>query len=119
SGNLSSPVESGLPPIVIGDALREIISAGIGDRVTIFSVRPDQVASAARRPHVKQFAVAGVFETSLDRYDEILVYVGIDEARDLLAYAPDEVSRFDVALADVTRADSVAAKLSDQLGFPV
>jgi lipoprotein-releasing system permease protein len=115
---LASPSAGELPPVILGDALRETLGTRVGDRVTVFSMRLNQRGDPQRRPQVKQFVVAGIFETSLDRYDEILVYVGIDEARELLAYSPGDVSRFDVALTDVSTADSVASRLTDELGFP-
>ena len=115
---LGPPAPGALPPVILGDALRATLGAKVGDRVTVFSMRSDQRGVSSVRPQVKQFQVAGIFETSLDRYDEILVYVGIEEARELLAYHPGDVSRFDVALTDVSTADSVASRLTDELGFP-
>jgi lipoprotein-releasing system permease protein len=86
----------------------------------VFSVRANTERSATgSRPRIRQFRVAGVYETSLAHYDDILVYVHIDEARKLLEYADTEVSRFDVSVTDLSRVEHVAREIEDQMGFPV
>ena len=119
STSLEPPVGTNLPPVILGEALRASLGISLGDRVTTFSVRSRSRGMASVRPRVKQFRVVGIFETSLDQYDDILVYVGIDEARELLEYRSSEVSRLDLTLTDVRTADSMAIALSDEFDFPV
>lgn len=119
SGTLDDAAEDSLPPLILGSALQKSLGINLGDKVTVFSVRSDAGGSTGSRPRIKQFVVAGVYETYLGQYDEIYVYVGINAARALLEYGLDEVSRFDVTIADVDKADAVAADIEDQLGFPV
>ncbi len=115
----SSRDGDGLPPLVMGSALQTRLGVTVGERVTVFSIRSQDGVLGRSRPRIQQFAVAGVYETFLGQYDETYVYVDINEARELLEYGDDEVSRFDVELHDVRQAPDVASALEDELGFPV
>ena len=118
-----APDSAGRPGVVIGGRLARALALEVGDRVTSFSMRAgDDVARTTRNltaPRVKQFYVAGIYETSLANFDELYAFTSIDAARDLLGYAPGEVTRLDVTLADVTRAGEMAVVIEDSLGFPV
>ena len=116
---LSKPSPDVLPRMLLGSALQSSLGISLGDRVTVFSVRTKEDGLLGSRPRIKQFEVSGVYETHLGQYDEVYVYVDIDEARELLEYGPDEVSRFDIALADVRQAREVSMDIEDELGFPV
>lgn len=118
-----TPDARGHPGLVIGQTLADLLGVAVGDRVTAFSMRnPDFLEGASVAgvlPRVKQFHVAGIFETSLANFDEIYAFTDIKVARELLEYAPTEVSRLDLTLHDVSQADSVAARIEDRYGFPV
>lgn len=116
---------SGLPTVVIGQALAELMDVAIGDRVTAFSMRQQEGGPAIgglpgglQRPRVKQFVVSGIYETSLSNFDELYAFVDIDVARSLLGYTPEEVTRVDLTLADVSAARPLALQIEDRFGFP-
>ncbi|GIV59698.1 MAG: permease [Rhodothermaceae bacterium] len=117
------PDGNGLPGLVVGSQLARLLGLRVGDRVTAFSMRnTDQVLSGAdpvRLPRVKQFHVAGIYETSFANFDELYVFTDLDVARDLLEYAPDELTRIDLTVADTDRIDAVAARINETWGFPV
>ena len=119
SGSATLVANGDLPPLVVGETLRQRLGASLGDRVTVFSIRSMDGSVGAARPRIRQFVIGGVYETFLGQYDETYVYVGIDEARKLLEYGADEVSRFDVGVMNVEDAPTVASELEDELGFPV
>ncbi len=104
-------------PIVVGLQLARRLGVEPGDEVTAFSVRGN--GSGPRRVRVRPFVVSGVFETNLDRTDDQFAFVDIDEARDLLSYRPDQASRIDLVLVDPSQADSVAAWIARDEGYPI
>ena len=111
--------------LVIGAALARLLDVDIGDRVTVFSMRKTNgdgarpLSTLGVRPRVKQFHVGGIYETALADFDELYVFTDIDVARDLLQYGPDQVTRFDLTLHDVSQADAVTLDVEETYGFPV
>ncbi|MEX1055208.1 MAG: ABC transporter permease [Rhodothermales bacterium] len=119
-----APDRAGRPGVVIGARLAGTLGLAVGDKVTSFSMRkgdngPRPSVGSVSAPRVKQFHVAGIYETSLANFDELYAFTSIDAARDLLGYAPDEVTRLDVTLSDVSVARETAVAIEDSLGFPV
>lgn len=108
------------PGLVLGQQLADRLSLSVGDVVTAFSMDdPDSAEGSLLQPRVKQFHVAGIFETSLSNIDDLYVFTGLQPARELIGMSPDAVTHFDLTLRDVSRADSVAARVEREFGFPV
>lgn len=114
-----APDTSGMPGMVVGRSLARLLGVSIGDRVTAFSMRRFLRSESASRPKVKQFYVAGIYETSLSNFDEIYAFTDLAAARELLEYAPDQVTRFDLTLSDVSEAPATALLIEERFGFPV
>jgi lipoprotein-releasing system permease protein len=109
--------------MLIGRQLARTLGLSVGEVVTAFSMRTpagdEMDVSLLSRPRVKQFRVTGVYETSLANFDELFVFTDIEEARGLLDYAPDEVTRIDLTLKRVSDADSTSAYINQTWGFPI
>ncbi len=120
-----APDSAGRAGLVIGAALARLLSVSVGDRVTVFSMRKTSgngaspLSTLGVRPRVKQFHVAGIYETALAHFDELYVFTDLDVARDLLQYGPDQVTRFDLTLHDVAQAKAVVIDVEEIYGFPV
>ena len=113
-----APDGEGRPGVVVGARLAERLDLDVGERVTAYSTR-GLGGGAAGRPRVKQFHVAGVFETGLGDFDDQFAYVEIGAARDLFAYAPTEATRIDLTLDSRDQARDVAQAISSEIGPPV
>ncbi len=109
------------PRLVIGNLLAESLNLSVGDRVTLLSTRnlanPEMLMMI--RPRLKQFEITGIYETSLTDFDQTYVFTDINTARQLLNYLPDEVSRIEVFLDDVSVAKSVAFDFEESLGLGI
>lgn len=118
-----APDSSGQTGLVIGETLAALLNARVGDRVTVFSMRSTGGAGVLGgqgiRPRVKQFHIAGIYETALANFDEVHVFTDIGVARELLQYGPDQVTRLDLTLHDVEQAQAVALEVEEAYGFPV
>jgi lipoprotein-releasing system permease protein len=104
----------GMPRIVMGRRLARKLSAGIGDRVTLFGVGG---LADARQPRVMQFRVTGLYESGMAEYDDVYAFTDIAEAQQLFQIGQG-VSGYDLHLASVDSADAVAAAIPDLLGYP-
>ncbi len=110
------------PGIVIGQQLARLLNLKVGDEAAAFSMRRNDRASASFfgvRPKVKEFYVAGIYETSFANFDELFVYTDINVARDLFSYGPEEASRLDILLTDAELAGDVALQIDETIGYPV
>ncbi len=118
SGNLEPATN---PQLIIGNLLAEKLDLSTGDRVILLSTRnlTNTKNLFQARPRLKQFEITGIYETALADFDETYVFTDINTARQLLDYMPDEVTRFDVMLQDVTTAESVSLLLEESLGLGV
>lgn len=114
-----SPDSAGRAGIVVGRALARLLGIEVGDQLMAFSMRDYTPGSAFSRPRVRAFHVAGIFETGLADFDEVMAYTDLGSARRLFGYAEDEVSRFDLTLADIDEAEPTAAAIQAALGLPI
>lgn len=107
----------GMPTIYIGKKLAEKLFAKAGNRVTVFSLHQNKIPSLENPPSIEQFYVSGIFESGMSEYDDLLVYVNLDEARKLFGMN-DEISGYNIKVADISKIDSLADKLQEELGYP-
>jgi lipoprotein-releasing system permease protein len=68
---------------------------------------------------VRQFHVAGVYETGLGDFDERFVFGDIEDARRLFGYGPNQVSRLELTIDDLNQSPVMAAQISQEIGPPV
>lgn len=125
AGTFDFSVDSlGRPGVVIGTRLAQTLGTDVGETVTAFSMRTDErgraaIGSSLTAPRVKQFYVAGIYETSLSNFDELYAFTSLGASRDLLSYAAQSVTRIDLTLENVDTARETARTIEDELGFPI
>lgn len=112
---------SGKPGVVLGNRLAEKLNVVIGNRVTMFSTKSLREGGGGygTRPRVRQYVITGLFDTGFPDLDEQFVYVDIEEARDFFQYTPDQSTRIDLTLTDISQSTRVAQEISNELGPPV
>ena len=109
----------GRPGLVLGQGLAERFGVGVGDRLTAFSTRSLVSEEAPARPRVRQFHVAGLYETGLADFDDRFVFLDLEGARQFFGYGPEEVTRLDLVLDDLGESPALAARISESFGVPV
>ena len=109
----------GRPGVVLGVRLAERLGMAVGDRITAYSTRGLGAGRIQSRPRVRQYHVAGVFETGLGDFDERFAFVDLGVAGQLFAYPPGQVSRLDVTLDDRAHARAVSDAVTDKIGPPL
>ena len=109
----------GRPGVVVGARLAERLGLAVGDRVTAYSTRGLGRGELRSRPTIKQYHVAGVFETGLGDFDDRFAFASLADARDLFRYADDQVTRIDLTLTDRSLAREVSARIGADIGPPL
>jgi lipoprotein-releasing system permease protein len=105
--------------IAIGTRLASKLSAYPGDVVTMVAPAGSQFnrSLGAFVPKYRRFEVTGVFETGMYDYDNSYVVMRREGAQEFAGLG-GAVTGLEVRLADPERANTFAAQLETQLGYP-
>ena len=112
----SGSLETRLPGIFLGKGLAEKIGGDEGDVVYLTSFRK-MSSTITHLPEMRPFKVTGIYETGLHEYDSSMAYLHIKNAQDILKMG-DAASGIEVWVDDIYKADEIADRLGDILGYP-
>ena len=107
-------VQGAPPKLVIGKKLASRLVLGVGDRATVFGV--GRIADPGQS-RVMQFRISGIYESGMAEYDDVYAFTDLADAQTLFQF-PAGVSGYDLLLASVDSAASVALSVQDLLGYP-
>ncbi len=104
------------PGIVIGRELAKNLGLFLFDPVWVVS--PLGTATPMGMvPRMKQFVVAGIFDSGFYEYDATLAYLSLEESQAFLNMG-DLVTGLEIRVDDLYRADAIAKTLEKTLGYP-
>lgn len=101
--------------ILIGKKLATRLKAGLGDKVTLFSMRG--TFAFLEQPRVRQFIVTGIYRSGLSEYDNVMVYIDLEEAQKLFQTG-DHFHGYEIKLTSLDKAEEVSRRLNERLGYP-
>ncbi len=108
--------ERPLPGIVLGRLLADRLAAyELGQKVIVMS--PKGIRFPFVSPKVKQFRLAGLFETGMFEFDNTFALISIADAQQLLNME-GEVHGIEIKLDDMYAAGDVASALNEKFGYP-
>lgn len=103
-----------IPGVIIGTELQESLNVLVGDTIDI--INPDgPLGPTGPIPEVQKFRVVGVFYSGLYEFDHRLIYITIDDARDLLNMEGDEVTGVEVRVERMDSAGYVGRSIGSAL----
>ncbi len=105
--------------IIIGKEIAEKLGVKIGERITIFALRNDQIPDEENPPNIMQFQVSGIFEIGMPYYDASFGFISFDDAQKLFELKGN-FSGYNLFLKtrEVNKIEALAAKLRDKLPYP-
>ncbi len=68
-------------------------------------------------PRMRRFTVAGIFETSLEEFDKIYVFGDIRHIQRLNDWSPQQISGFEVNIADFSELEEETYRVMNSVGF--
>lgn len=107
---------TGMPGIVIGQAMAEELQASIGSVLTIYTI--DGVPSLINSPDIKQFRLTGIYETGIDLFDDVYVMADREQVRQLFGYSANQADAIEIRLEDDSAILSFRDKLDKSVTFP-
>ena len=111
------PDADGVPGIVLGSRLAVSAGVGVGDVITLISPFGGPPTPLGPGPRLKQFRVAGVFQTSFFQYDEVFTFTSLAAAQDFRRVG-DVAHGIEVKTTDYVRSRRIGAAIETELGFP-
>lgn len=106
-----------VPGIIIGKKLANKLLLNVGDLVTVFALKNEQMPSLDNLPNIQKFKVNGIFESGMAEYDDLYAYTSLETAQQLFNMG-DKLSGYDIKLKDITKIDSLTGVLTEQLRYP-
>lgn len=108
--------ENGLPSAVIGARLARNLNASPGSVLTVYAIHG--MPSPLNLPQIRQFHVSGIYHTGIEQFDDVLVLVDRQYARELFEVPAPRATQVDLRVADIGDIQQVQLMLDDRLPFP-
>jgi lipoprotein-releasing system permease protein len=105
--------KGGMAGIILGKFLADRMATTVGDTVVLFS--PAGMTSTFSAPAVKKFVVTGIFQTGLFEFDDAIVYVDVNVARELFRHGGN-VDGLEIRLDNMDLAAQVKPLVEDKMG---
>jgi lipoprotein-releasing system permease protein len=103
--------------LVIGRKLANKLLVHVGDVVTVFALRNEQLPSFDNLPNIQKFKINGIFESGMAEYDDLYAYTNLSTAQKLFDFG-DKISGYDIKLKDISKIDSLTSVLANELRYP-
>jgi len=103
--------------ILIGKKLAEKLFLKVGDRITIFSLKNDEIPSLEYLPNIQKFTISGIFESGMTEYDDTYAYTTLTSAQKLFDIG-DNITGINIKLGNISKIDSLTTFLSKSLRYP-
>jgi lipoprotein-releasing system permease protein len=97
---------------ILGSGIAQTLGLGLGDSLTLLIPTTD--ANGAPEPRLREFVVAGIFDTSVQDFDAQLLIAAIDDVRALLP-SPDARMSLHVNYDDALHAADLSAAIAKTL----
>jgi lipoprotein-releasing system permease protein len=108
--------ESGLPGIILGNALARTIGADIGSRVTLYAI--DELPTPFNTPEIQQFTLTGIYQTGIARFDDNFALANIESVRKLFDLGSQKASAMEINVADPNQIREVYTSVREKTSFP-
>lgn len=103
--------------VLIGKKLADKLFVKVGDKITVFALRNDEVPSPDNLPNIEKFLVTGIFESGMTEYDDTYAYTSLKSAQQLFAIG-DNITGYNIKLSDISKIDSLTIRLAKTLRYP-
>ncbi|MEX0609939.1 MAG: ABC transporter permease [Balneolaceae bacterium] len=107
---------AGVPGIVLGSRLAQQLQADIGSTITVYTI--EGIPSMLNSPEIQQFRLTGIYETGIDRFDDVFALVERSYARELFNLGETRAHGVELRLKDSENIMVFKSKLDQRLTIP-
>ena len=101
--------------IIIGNKLAGKLGITVDSKV--FIIATVGLPSASNTPSIKGFKVTGIYESGLKEYDDVLLYVDMQDAQKLFSMGP-YVTGIELFLNDINKIKPVTQEIRTKIDYP-
>ncbi|MBS4028597.1 MAG: ABC transporter permease [Ignavibacteriales bacterium] len=113
-GSFQPQIINHKPQIILGKQLANKLNVKLGDKLIVFDV-PNMKDGI--QPRAKQFVVAGLYETGMSEYDDVVAFTDLHSAQKLFQLE-SAVSGFDVMVNDISQTGKTSKEIQKLAGYP-
>jgi lipoprotein-releasing system permease protein len=95
--------------VVLSEKIARLLKLGIGDRFTMYFIQDP--------PRARTFTIQGLFNTSLEEFDQLYIYADIQQLQRLNNWHEEQVSGYEVLLNDMGSLPEIAEQVQEQVAF--
>jgi lipoprotein-releasing system permease protein len=103
--------------VLIGKKLADKLFVSVGDKINVFALRNDEIPSPENPPNIAKYTITGIFESGMTEYDDTYAYTSLESAQKLFSLG-DNITGFNIKLADISKIDSLTIHLAKSLRYP-
>jgi len=95
--------------VVLSEKIARLLKLGIGDRFTMYFIQDP--------PRARTFTIQGLFNTSLEEFDQLYIYADIKQLQRLNNWHEGQVSGYEVLLDDMNSLSEVTEQVHAKVAF--
>ncbi len=95
--------------IVISKLVADMLELSVGDKLIVYFVQDP--------PRMRKFTISGIYETSLEEFDKLIVLADIAHIQRLNNWSKDQISGFEVLVDNFEELEEKYEELYDEFGF--
>ncbi len=95
--------------VLISKRLSSLLKLNVGEEFIMFFF--------GERPRPRRFKISGIFETSLEDFDEQFILVDIGHIQKLYDWDEDQISGFEILIEDYSKIDDITSTIRNIAGF--
>ena len=92
--------------ILVSQQVSDLLEVSVGDRVVLYFINEDESL-----PRMLQLTISGLYRTSLEEFDNLFVMGDLQQIQRLNNWQPDQVSGFEIEIADFKRIEEVEQRV--------
>ncbi|MBX7046150.1 MAG: ABC transporter permease [Ignavibacteria bacterium] len=110
-----TPIDTTFSRVFIGEKLAKKLNVEAGKKVFLLGLKG--VPSPINPPKIKQFIVAGTYETGLRDYDDVYIYTDLKTAQNVFEFE-NNITGIEMNMKNLDSLDNYAADMNEFLGYP-
>ncbi|PJA99243.1 MAG: hypothetical protein CO128_04120 [Ignavibacteriales bacterium CG_4_9_14_3_um_filter_30_11] len=103
--------------LILGKKLADKLFLKINEKVTLFALNNNKLPSPDNPPKIEKFVIKGIYESGMSAYDDINVYVSLNNAQKLFGMK-GQISGIDIKINNIAKIDSTKNKIQKNLRYP-